>query len=181
MKIEKTNIEGLLVIHPTVFKDDRGYFFESFNQKKFNELSGFDYNFVQDNQSLSSKNVLRGLHFQNPPFAQAKLVRVTRGSVMDVAVDLRKNSNTYGRYFSIILSGENNIALFIPEGFAHGFVTLEDNTLFIYKCSNYYNKESESTINWNDPSIHINWNCSSPIISEKDAKGISFNSFSSPF
>lgn len=181
MKIEETGIEGLLVIHPTIFKDERGYFFESFNQKKFFELTGYKNAFVQDNQSLSSKNVLRGLHFQNPPFAQGKLVRVTRGSVLDVAVDIRKNSKTYGKHFSIILSGENNLSLLIPEGFAHGFVTLEDNTLFIYKCSNYYNKESEATISWNDPSLKIDWNCQNPIISEKDMKGISFNNFNSPF
>lgn len=181
MRVEETGIDGLFVIHPTIFKDERGYFFESFNQRKFIELTGYTKPFVQDNQSLSSKNVLRGLHFQNPPFAQGKLVRVTRGAVLDVAVDIRKNSKTYGKYFSIILSGENNIALMIPEGFAHGFVTLEDNTLFIYKCSNYYNKESEATILWSDHLLNIDWKCQNPIISEKDINGISFNNFISPF
>lgn len=181
MKVEKTNIEGLLLIQPSVFKDDRGYFFESFNDKKFQELTGLNVKFVQDNQSLSGKNVLRGLHFQIPPFAQAKWVRVISGAVLDVAVDIRKSSPTYGKSFSCVLSGENHLSMYIPEGFAHGFVTLEENTIFVYKCSDYYNKESEATLQWNDENLAINWNCSNPTISEKDKIGVLFKNFQSPF
>lgn len=181
MKTDISAFNGLHILHPSVFNDDRGYFFESFNQKKFEETTGYDKTFVQDNQSLSHKNVLRGLHFQMPPYAQAKLVRVVRGAVLDIAVDIRKNSPTYGKYISLILSDQNNLALFIPEGFAHGFVTLEENTVFIYKCSEFYNKESERTIMWNDPKLNIDWNCKSPIISFKDQEGLGFEDFKSPF
>ena len=148
MTIEKTSINDLLIITPNIFKDDRGYFFESYNIEKLSKLIKTD--FVQDNESLSQKNVLRGLHFQNPPFAQAKLIRVVKGSILDVAVDLRKTSPTFGRHFKHILSGENKQQLYIPEGFAHGFLCLEDNTILNYKCSNYYNPESENSIIWND-------------------------------
>lgn len=181
MKTVKTSFEGLHIIHPSVFHDDRGYFFESFNKKKFIDLTGYSKEFVQDNQSLSAKNVLRGLHFQAPPFAQAKLVRVVRGSVLDIAVDIRKNSPTFGKYISLELSDKNNLSLFIPEGFAHGFITLEENTIFIYKCSEYYNKESERTIMWNDVELNIDWKNVNPIISSKDKEGILFSEFNSPF
>jgi dTDP-4-dehydrorhamnose 3,5-epimerase len=181
MKAEKIIFEGLHIIEPPIFRDERGYFFESFNKNRFEELTGFQKEFVQDNQSLSNKNVLRGLHFQMPPFAQAKLVRVVRGAVIDIVVDLRKNSPTFGKYFSIELNHKNNISLFIPEGFAHGFVTLEENTIFIYKCSEYYNKESERTIMWNDTDLQIDWKTSEPTVSAKDNEGMKFSEFKSPF
>ena len=154
MKFLKTEIEGLYVIEPRVFEDDRGYFFEAFNEQLFVQ-NGIDVRFVQDNQSLSQKNVLRGLHFQCPPFAQAKLVSVIEGSVLDIAVDIRKDSPTYGKHCSVVLSSENKKMFFIPEGFAHGFLALEDNTIFSYKCSNFYNKESEDALLWNDPTINL--------------------------
>ena len=181
MNQKSTLIEGVHIIHPSVFHDERGYFFESFNKNKFIELTGYTKNFVQDNQSMSSINVLRGLHFQMPPYAQAKLVRVVRGSVLDIAVDIRKNSPTFGQHISIELNDKNNLSFFIPEGFAHGFITLEENTLFIYKCSEFYNKESERTILWNDSDLNINWNCKNPIISSKDQEGFLFSKFHSPF
>src|SRR5574344_2094555 len=171
MNIIQTQIKDLLVIEPQVFYDERGYFLETYNQKAFQE-SGIDTIFVQDNQSFSKKGVLRGLHFQNPPFAQAKLIRVIVGKVIDVAVDLRKNSSTYGQYVSVELSAENNRFFFIPEGFAHGFIALED-TIFSYKCSNLYHKASEGCILWNDPDLNINWNLQQPpIISSKDLEGL---------
>ena len=140
MDIIKTPIDGLLVIKPKVFGDDRGYFFESWSKDAFAK-NGLDLDFIQDNQSLSSKGVLRGLHFQNPPFAQGKLVRVIKGRVLDVAVDIRKESQTYGQYFSVELSEENKTIFWIPPGFAHGFIALEDDTIFTYKCTGVYNKE----------------------------------------
>lgn len=179
MNIETTLIKDLIVLTPQVFKDDRGYFFESFNAQKVADV--IQCNFVQDNESFSQKNVLRGLHFQVPPFAQDKLVRVIKGSVLDVAVDMRISSPTYGQYYSIVLSGENKKQLFIPAGFAHGFVTLEDDTIFSYKCSNYYEKSAEGTILWNDLSLNIAWNCEQPILSEKDLIGEDFATFESPF
>ncbi len=180
MNFIETEIEGLLIIEPRVFKDDRGYFFESYNQKVFQD-AGLDIRFVQDNQSMSQKGVLRGLHFQQPPYAQAKLVSVIKGSVLDVAVDIRTSSPTYGRYCSVVLSEENKKMLFIPEGFAHGFLTLEDNTIFSYKCSNLYNKNSEDAILWNDESLNIDWNTGNPILSEKDKLAKSFAEFKSLF
>lgn len=180
MEIVKTEIKDLLIIKPKVFEDERGHFFESYNQNIFSNL-GINVNFVQDNQSLSGKNVLRGLHFQNPPFAQAKLVRVIKGSVLDVAVDIRKNSPTYGKHVSIELSEKNKTMFYIPEGFAHGFLTLEDNTIFTYKCTNFYNKESEGCILWNDSELNINWNVNNPIISDKDKVGTLFKDFKSNF
>ena len=137
MNITRPKIEGLLVLEPTVYGDDRGYFFESFNKSRWEELFETPPEFVQDNESLSHKNVLRGLHFQQPPFSQGKLVRVVRGAVMDVAVDLRSDSSTYGEYFAVELSAENKKQFFVPEGFAHGFLTLEDDTIFSYKCTNF--------------------------------------------
>ena len=180
MEIIETGIKDLVVIKPKVFRDDRGYFFESFNRSKLDVL-GNDLEFVQDNQSLSQKDVLRGLHFQNPPYAQAKLVSVIQGSVLDVAVDIRKESPTYGKSFSIILDGIDKNQLFIPVGFAHGFKTLENNTIFFYKCTNYYNKESEGCLLWNDPDLIINWDIENPILSEKDKIWQLFDTFVSNF
>jgi dTDP-4-dehydrorhamnose 3,5-epimerase len=180
MEIIETGIKDLVVIKPKVLKDDRGYFFESFNRSKLDVL-GNDLEFVQDNQSLSQKDVLRGLHFQNPPYAQAKLVSVIQGSVLDVAVDIRKESPTYGKSFSIILDGIDKNQLFIPVGFAHGFKTLENNTIFFYKCTNYYNKESEGCLLWNDPDLNINWDIENPMLSEKDKIGQLFDTFVSNF
>lgn len=180
MNITKTDIEGLIIIEPQIFKDSRGAFFESWNAKKFKKL-GISEDFVQDNQSVSSKGVLRGLHFQNPPYAQAKLVRVIKGSVLDVAVDLRKNSPTYGMHVSVILSEQNKKSFFIPKGFAHGFLSLEDNTVFNYKCSDYYNKESEGSLLWNDEDLKIDWQIDNPLISEKDLQADLFKNFKSKF
>jgi len=180
MVIEKTFIEGLLVLKPRVFEDSRGYFFESFNQKVLEE-AGLKENFVQDNQSLSQKGVLRGLHMQAPPHAQGKLVRVIKGAVLDVAVDVRKKSPTYGKYFSIELNEQNKTMFWVPVGFAHGFLTLQDNTIFHYKCTNYYNKESEACVLWNDKDINVNWNVENPLLSAKDAEGTPFKDFVSPF
>lgn len=180
MTFEKTNIEGLIVIKPTVFKDERGHFFESYQKETFQE-NGINDVFVQDNQSLSHKGVLRGLHFQQSPYAQAKLIRVIKGSVLDVAVDIRKKSSTYGQHCVIKLSEQNKTMFFIPEGFAHGFLTLEDNTIFTYKCSNYFNKQAEGDLRWNDTTLDINWNFEHPILSEKDRIATPFNNFISPF
>lgn len=180
MIIEKTFIEGLLIIRPKIFQDDRGYFYESYNARAF-ENAGVKSNFVQDNQSLSGRGVLRGLHFQRPPHAQAKLVRVISGAVLDVAVDIRKNSPTYGKHFSILLSGENKTMFYIPEGFAHGFATLEDQTVFAYKCSGYYDKASEDTLLWNDPVLGIDWGLNEPVLSDKDKIGKPLSGLDSPF
>jgi dTDP-4-dehydrorhamnose 3,5-epimerase len=181
MEIVETGIKDLLIIKPAVFEDARGYFFESYNRTKFFEV-GIDANFVQDNESRSMKNVLRGLHFQRPPFTQGKLVRVMHGSVLDVAVDLRKDSETYGKWASIILSDKNKWMYWVPEGFAHGFLTLEDNTVFFYKCTNIYNKESEGSLLWNDPDLQIDWGLKeTPVLSEKDKLSPNFRTFNSPF
>ena len=180
MELIKTTIKDLLVIKPKVFGDDRGYFFESWSKAAF-EKNGLNLDFVQDNQSLSSKGVLRGLHFQNPPFAQGKLVRVIKGSVMDVAVDIRKDSSTYGKHFSIELSEENKLMLWIPPGFAHGFVTLEEDTIFTYKCTGVYNKESEGALLWNDKDLDIKWGVDNPLVSDKDKVAGNFNDFESQF
>jgi dTDP-4-dehydrorhamnose 3,5-epimerase len=180
MEIIKTKLAGLVVIKPRVFEDARGYFFESYNQRLFKE-GGMDLNFVQDNQSLSQKGVLRGLHFQNPPHAQGKLVRVISGSVFDVGVDIRKNSPTYGQWFGEELTGKNKLMMYIPEGFAHGFATLEDHTIFSYKCTNFYNKQSEDCILWDDKDLGIEWRIGEPILSEKDLQGKKFSEFVSLF
>ena len=180
MELIKTPLEGLLIIKPDVFEDDRGYFFESFNVEKFRK-AGLDLKFMQDNESRSKKGVLRGLHFQSPPYDQGKLVRVIGGSALDVAVDIRKNSPTYGKWDSIILSGQNKLMYWIPAGFAHGFVTLEDATIFFYKCTNIYNKESEGSLLWNDPDLNIRWGIENPVISEKDKISQGFRGFVSPF
>lgn len=180
MKIEKTPIDGLLVIHPDVFEDERGYFMESFSQRKW-EGAGFQHVFVQDNESKSAKDVLRGLHFQKPPFAQDKLVRVVRGAVMDVAVDLRAGSPTYGQHFCVELNEENKLQFFLPAGMAHGFVTRRDNTVFAYKVTAPYAPQSEGCLLWNDPDLRIDWKCEHPILSAKDQEGEAFKNFKSPF
>lgn len=179
MKVEETFIKGCFVISPKVFTDKRGYFFESFNLNKFKELTGVNINFIQDNQSQSSKGVLRGLHFQAGEFAQAKLVRVIKGSVLDVCVDLRKESPTFGKHFSIILDDKNNKQLFIPRGFAHGFLVLENETIFSYKCDNVYNKSSERGILFNDKRLNINWNFTDDkiLLSDKDKQLPTFENF----
>jgi dTDP-4-dehydrorhamnose 3,5-epimerase len=169
MKVIKTPIEGLLVLEPTIFHDNRGYFCETYNVDTF-ERMGINVKFVQDNKSFSHKNVLRGLHYQTGAFAQDKLVSVSQGAVMDYAVDIRPDSPTYGQYHCEMLTAENNKMFFIPKGFAHGFVAHMDDTIFNYKCSNVYNKESEGGIVWNDPTIAIRWFVENPIISEKDLK-----------
>jgi dTDP-4-dehydrorhamnose 3,5-epimerase len=180
MNLIKTRIEDLVLILPDIFPDPRGYFFESFQKEKFHDF-GIDAEFVQDNESMSGKGVLRGLHFQKPPFSQGKLVRVVLGSVLDVAVDLRKGSKTYGKWESSVLSAVNKLMMWIPEGFAHGFLVLEDNTVFQYKCTNYYNNESESGIIWNDPDLKIDWGIQNPLVSEKDLRGGLFRDLKSPF
>lgn len=180
MFVEETNLKGCFIISPKIFNDERGYFFESFNKEVFRKNTGLSVDFVQDNQSKSSKGVLRGLHFQTGAFAQAKLVRVLNGSVLDVVVDLRTGSKTFGQHFSLVLDAINHQQLFIPRGFAHGFLVLEDNTVFSYKCDNYYNKEFESGIIFNDTDLAINWNFPSDklILSDKDQKLQSFKAFS---
>lgn len=172
MKIKETGIKGLLVIEPDVFGDSRGYFMESFSEKKFREETGMDVTFVQDNESKSSYGVVRGLHFQHPPYSQAKLVRVVSGRALDVAVDLREGSETYGKHFSIELSGENHLQVFIPKGFAHGFAVLSEEVLFQYKCDEYYAPESEGAVIWNDPDLNIDWKIPHEDVrlSEKDKK-----------
>ncbi|TYC15642.1 dTDP-4-dehydrorhamnose 3,5-epimerase [Bizionia gelidisalsuginis] len=171
MKAVPTQLEQCFIIEPTVFNDARGYFFESFNQETFNALIGQSVTFVQDNESYSTKGVLRGLHFQKGNWAQAKLVRVVKGRVLDVAVDIRKESPTYGQHFSVELTEDNKKQLFVPRGFAHGFVVLSDTAIFSYKCDNYYNKASEGGIMYNDAALNIDWQLPSKalIISEKDA------------
>lgn len=181
MEITRYHIEGVFSFVPKIFKDERGAFFESFNHKLFEGALGKKIDFVQDNQSSSIKNTLRGLHFQAPPFAQGKLVRIISGKAIDVAVDIRKSSPTYGQHVSVELTAENNCVLWIPEGFAHGFSVLEDNTIFAYKCTNYYNKESEGCLIWSDEDLAINWKINSPNLSEKDKLGGPFKKFISPF
>jgi dTDP-4-dehydrorhamnose 3,5-epimerase len=166
MEFRQSSIKGLVEIIPRLFRDERGVFFESYTEKLFRE-NGINAVFVQDNQSFSVKNVLRGLHFQKPPFAQGKLVRVIKGKVLDVAVDIRKDSPTYGQHEAIVLDAEKFNMFYVPEGFAHGFLALEE-TIFVYKCTNYYHKESESGIIWSDPDLKINWGIKSPLVSGKD-------------
>ena len=171
MEIIKTNIEGVVIIEPRIFKDDRGYFFESFSQREFEEKV-CKTTFVQDNESKSSYGVLRGLHFQKPPFAQSKLVRVIKGAVLDVAVDIRKGSLTFGQYVSVELTGENHRQFFIPRGFTHGFSVLSEEVIFQYKCDNFYSPQSEGAIAWNDPDLNIDWRIPAEkvVLSEKDSK-----------
>lgn len=180
MEVVETKLKGVLVIKPKVFEDARGYFFESYNAQLFKQ-AGLHLNFVQDNQSLSQKGVLRGLHFQNEPYAQGKLVRVITGAVYDVAVDIRQSSPTYGEWFGLELNEKNKWMMYIPEGFAHGFATLRDNTIFSYKCTNFYNKASEDCLLWNDSDIDINWGLDDPMLSEKDLQGKRMQDFVSLF
>ena len=180
MEIIKPPIDGLLFINPKIFVDDRGYFFESWNEESFVK-NGLDLDFVQDNQSLSSKGVLRGLHFQNPPFAQGKLVRVIKGAVLDIVVDIRKESATYGQHFSIELNEENKTIFWIPPGFAHGFITLEDDTIVTYKCTGVYNSASEEALLWSDKDLNIDWGAIKPLVSDKDLVAGSFRNFKSQF
>lgn len=180
MKVIETGFEGLLELEPRVFEDDRGYFYESYNKALFKKI-GIETEYVQDNQSLSQKNVVRGLHFQAPPFAQGKLVRVISGSVLDIALDIRKGSPTYGKYHSVLLTEKNKKIFWIPAGFAHGFATLEDHTIFAYKCTDVYNKESEGAVRWNDPDLDFDWNVKNPIVSEKDQTSTLWKDFVSPF
>ncbi|MBR9913549.1 MAG: dTDP-4-dehydrorhamnose 3,5-epimerase [Algicola sp.] len=170
MKRIDTAIKDCFIIEPKVFEDERGYFFESFNQKTFNDLAGFEVTFVQDNESYSSKGVLRGLHYQLGAHAQAKLVRVVKGTVLDVAVDIRDGSKTFGQYVAVELSEANKRQLFVPRGFAHGFIVLSDTALFAYKCDNFYNKASEGGIIYDDPSLNIDWRLpqNQLIVSKKD-------------
>jgi dTDP-4-dehydrorhamnose 3,5-epimerase len=182
MKITETSIKGLMIIEPQVFNDGRGYFFESYSKAKF-AAAGITIDFVQDNQSFSHKGAIRGLHAQSAPHAQAKLVRVIQGRVLDIAIDVRTGSPTYGKYETIELSGDNHLQFLIPEGFLHGFATLEDNTIFTYKVNNYYSKECEVGAKWNDTTLAINWGIAEQdaLISPKDAVLPEFADFKSPF
>jgi len=181
MKIITTEFNGLIIIENKVFHDDRGHFLETFNEARFRITTGMNLSFVQDNMSRSVKGVLRGLHYQIPPKGQAKLVSVFQGAVLDVVLDLRINEPTFGKYFSIELRGGEYQQLFIPEGFAHGFFVLEDDTVFSYKCSNYYSPEHERCIRWNDPALNIHWPSHNPIVSGKDQEGMSFSQYSNEF
>jgi dTDP-4-dehydrorhamnose 3,5-epimerase len=179
MKVTDTALNGCLILTPSVFEDERGYFYESFNEEKFAQLAGQQVYFVQDNQSFSTRGVLRGLHFQRGEHAQAKLVRVLKGEVLDVAVDIRPESPTFGQHFSMVLSAANKLQLFIPRGFAHGVVVLSDEAEFFYKCDNYYDKASEGSILYNDATLGIDWGVdpSELIVSEKDKEAGSFAAF----
>mgnify|MGYP006102114981 CR=1 FL=1 len=182
MRLVKTNINDLFLLKPIVFEDKRGYFLESYNQKKINNLLG-DIHFVQDNESKSSRGVLRGLHFQNPPFAQAKLVSCLDGEILDVALDLRKKSNTYGQFETTVLSEKNKNKLFIPKGFAHGFVVLSESAIISYKVDNYYSPNYENGVLWNDSDLNIDWkiNDSQIILSEKDRNLLPLSRINNPF
>ncbi|MBA6156304.1 dTDP-4-dehydrorhamnose 3,5-epimerase [Tenacibaculum sp. S7007] len=182
MVFTKTDIPEVVIIEPKIFDDGRGYFFESFNQKEFEENIG-EITFIQDNESKSSKGVLRGLHFQKPPFSQAKLVRCIQGKVLDVVVDVRKNSPTYGKYIAVELSEENKKQLFVPRGFAHGFIVLSDTAVFSYKVDNIYAPECDSGIKWNDEILNIDWKIAIDeiILSEKDQQLQSFKELKTPF
>lgn len=175
MQFLKTKLAGVIEIIPRIFEDDRGYFYETYNIEKFRE-NGIPVDFLQDNQSFSTKGVVRGLHFQRAPFGQGKLVRVIQGAVLDVVVDIRPDSPTYGQYDSFLLTAENKKMVYLPEGFAHGFSTLED-AIFSYKCTNVYDKASEGGILYNDPDLNIDWQVSDPVVSDKDLELPSWKSF----
>ncbi|UUM70154.1 dTDP-4-dehydrorhamnose 3,5-epimerase [Aeromonas veronii] len=177
MNITKTSIPEVIIIEPRIFSDDRGYFFESFNRQQFENVIGYSVDFVQDNHSKSIHNVLRGLHFQRSPNEQGKLVRCISGEVFDVAVDIRKSSPTFGKWVGVLLSAENNRQLWIPEGFAHGFIVLSDQAEFLYKTTSYYDPKLESSILWSDPDLNIAWPSEKPILSEKDKNAQSWNEF----
>ena len=178
MKIIETGFEGLYIIEPTIFKDERGYFYETYNERRYKE-AGIDYKFVQDNESKSSYGTIRGLHFQKGEFAQAKLVRCLQGTVLDVVVDIRQDSKTFGKHYSVELTGDNKLQFMVPRGFAHGFSVLSETAIFSYKCDNIYNKESEGGIIYNDPALNIDWKIKkgSEILSEKDKKHPTFNEY----
>ena len=182
MEVIKTGIEGVIIIEPRIFNDDRGYFFESFSQREFEEKV-CKTAFVQDNESKSSYGVLRGLHFQQPPYAQSKLVRCVRGAVLDVAVDIRKGSPTFGRWVSCELTGDNHRQFFIPRGFAHGFSVLSEEVVFQYKCDNFYAPQSEGALSWNDPDLNIDWKIPADkvLLSEKDSHHPLLRDFETPF
>lgn len=182
MNVIKTDIEGVVVIEPRVFDDARGYFFESYSKRRFDEAVR-PVEFVQDNESMSTRGVIRGLHFQRPPFSQSKLVRCVRGAVLDVVVDIRRGSPTYGRHVAVELTGENRRQLFVPRGFAHGFAVLSDEAVFQYKCDNYYHPESEGGISIADNSLGIDWriNPAEAILSDKDLRNPMLRDFESPF
>ena len=182
MNVIKTDLEGVVVIEPRVFDDARGYFFESYSKRRFDEVVR-PIEFVQDNESMSTRGVIRGLHFQRPPFSQSKLVRCVRGAVLDVVVDIRRGSPTYGRHIAVELTGENRRQLFVPRGFAHGFAVLSDEAVFQYKCDNYYHPESEGGISIADHSLGIDWRIdpAEAILSEKDLRNPMFSDFESPF
>lgn len=183
MNVIKTAIEGVFVIEPKIFGDERGYFFESFNAKEFAEKTGLNITFVQDNESKSRYGVMRGLHFQKPPYTQSKLVRVVSGRVLDVAVDIRKGSPTYGKWVSCVMTGENHRQFFVPKGFAHGFCVLSDEAVFQYKCDDFYHPEAEGALAWDDETIGINWPIAieDVILSEKDKHHPCLNDFETPF
>lgn len=183
MKVLKTAIEGLLIIDPTVFGDSRGYFFESYNKQRFKDETGLDIDFVQDNESMSSYGVMRGLHFQRPPFTQSKLVRCVRGKVLDVAVDIRKGSPTYGQHVTVELTEDNHRQFFVPRGFAHGFAVLSQTAVFQYKCDNFYAPQADGGINIKDETLGIDWQIpmDRAILSDKDLKHPNLADFDSPF
>jgi dTDP-4-dehydrorhamnose 3,5-epimerase len=177
MEVRNTPLQGLLLLRPRIFADDRGHFLETFSQRRFKELTGTDAEFVQDNESRSAKGVLRGLHFQVDPHAQGKLVRVIHGAVLDVCLDIRAGSPTYGQHYKVRLDGITKEMLWIPAGFAHGFVALDEGTIFGYKCTAYYHPPSERTILWNDPELDIDWGVDRPLVSPKDQQGMSFQAW----
>lgn len=183
MQIIKTNIEGVIILEPKVFGDKRGYFFESFNAKEFKEKTGLNIDFVQDNESMSTYGVMRGLHFQKPPYTQSKLVRCVKGSVLDVAVDIRKSSPTYGQHVAVELTEENHRQFFIPKGFAHGFVVLSKEAVFQYKCDEFYHPEVDGGISILDKSLSIDWRIrdEDAILSDKDTRHPLLENFDSPF
>ena len=182
MDVIKTDIDGVVIIEPNIFKDSRGYFFESFSQREFNEKVA-NINFVQDNESKSSYGVIRGLHFQKPPYAQSKLVRCVRGKVLDVALDIREGSPTYGKHVAVELTENNHRQLFIPKGFAHGFAVLSDEAVFQYKCDEFYHPEAEGAIAWDDPDLNIDWSIPADkiLLSEKDKHHPFLKDFITPF
>lgn len=180
MEFHTLSIPGLILITPRVFEDSRGHFMESYNEHAFTK-AGLPTLFVQDNQSRSSKDVIRGLHFQGPPFAQGKLVRVVQGAAMDVAVDIRRHSPTYGKHYAVELNADNHLMLWIPEGFAHGFRSLQDNTILVYKCTAGYDAITEGSLRWDDPDLAIPWGIDEAKLSEKDRYAPSFRDFNTPF
>ena len=179
--VEEKEIEGIAIFETDVFHDDRGYFMEYFNENNFNQNVLGNFSFKQDNISCSKKNVLRGLHFQAPPFEQGKLIQVLKGKVLDVVVDVRKKSKTFGKHLKIELSSKNHKKLWIPPGFAHGFLSLEEDTILSYKCTNYYSKNHEMDLLWNDENLNIDWGIKNPIVSKKDKIATRFENFNSPF